>query len=75
MHMNLILGVRINVFLYISTTGGGGGVEDVEMKSLAYLTSVVDEGEWAAVYSRRFTPGEGTPGTYWVRGGVGPEQV
>jgi hypothetical protein len=37
-----------------------------------FLVSALDGGEWSASRSRRFTLGEGTPGTHWIEGWVGP---
>jgi len=37
-----------------------------------FLTSSLDEGEWSASRSGRFTPGESVPDTHWTGGWVGP---
>jgi hypothetical protein len=39
------------------------------------LTSALDGGEWLASRPGRFTPREGTPGTHWIGGWVGPRAV
>jgi hypothetical protein len=36
------------------------------------LTLALDEGEWSASRSGRFTPRERPPGTHWIGGWVGP---
>jgi hypothetical protein len=36
-----------------------------------FLTSVLVGGEWSAARSDRFTPGERTPNTHWIRGWAG----
>jgi hypothetical protein len=39
------------------------------------LTSALDGGEWSASRPNRFTPRERAPGTYCIRGWVGPRAV
>jgi hypothetical protein len=48
--------------------------EDVyESEGIArpFLISALDEGEWSASRSGRFTPGERSLGTHWIGGLVG----
>jgi hypothetical protein len=48
---------------------GGRGV----YSSYSFLTSALDGDEWSASRpGRAFTPGEGTPGTHWTGGWMGP---
>jgi hypothetical protein len=47
----------------------------VEVKLHAFLTSVLDGGEWSASRPSRFTPKEITPGTHWIGGWVGSRAV
>jgi hypothetical protein len=44
-----------------------GGV-DLEVN--VFLTSALVGGEWSASRPCRFTPGEMSPGTYWIGGSV-----
>jgi hypothetical protein len=37
-----------------------------------FLTSELVGGEWSGSRPRRFTPGEGAPGTHWIGGWVDP---
>jgi len=39
------------------------------------LTSALDEDEWLALRSDRFTAKERAPGTHWIGGWVGPRAV
>jgi hypothetical protein len=39
----------------------------------AVVTSTLDEGQWSASRSRRFTPRERAPGTHWIERCVGPK--
>jgi hypothetical protein len=47
----------------------------VEVKLHAFLTSVLDGGEWSASRPGRFAPTERAPGTHWRGGWVGPRAV
>jgi hypothetical protein len=44
----------------------------VEVQIYIFLTSALVGGEWSASRPCRFTPEERAPGTYWIRGWVGP---
>jgi hypothetical protein len=44
----------------------------VEVQLHAFLISALDGKEWLASRSGYFSPGERAPGTYWIRGWVGP---
>jgi hypothetical protein len=35
----------------------------------------LDGGEWSASCPSHFTPSEGTPGTHWIGGWVGPRAI
>jgi hypothetical protein len=39
--------------------------------STIFVTLTLDGGEWSASGPCLFTPGERTPGTHWIEGGVG----
>jgi len=43
----------------------------VELELRAFLTLVLDEGEWSASRPGRFTRRERAPGTHWLGGWVG----
>jgi hypothetical protein len=47
----------------------------VDVQLHAFLTSALDGGEWSASRPGRFTHREGTPGTHWIGGWVGPRAV
>jgi hypothetical protein len=44
----------------------------VEVKLHVFLTLTLVGDEWSTSRPGRFTPGEGTPGTDWIGGWVGP---
>jgi hypothetical protein len=44
----------------------------VEVQLHAFLSSVLDGGEFSASHTGRFTPRERAPGTHWIEGWVGP---
>jgi hypothetical protein len=44
----------------------------VDVKIHIFLTTALAGGEWSASRPRRFTPGERSPGTRWIRGWVDP---
>jgi hypothetical protein len=39
---------------------------------ITFLSSALVVGEWSALPSGLFTPGESVPGTHWIGGWVGP---
>jgi hypothetical protein len=47
-------------------------IEGVEVWLQAFLTSVLDGGEWSVSHPGRFTPRERAPVTHWIGGCVGP---
>jgi hypothetical protein len=57
----------------IPSTRHGGAWGERRYSSYSFSTSALDGGEWSASRpGRAFTPGEGTPGTHWTGGWVGP---
>jgi hypothetical protein len=44
-------------------------------RTMHYLTSALDGGEWSASRPGRFTPRERAPGVHWIGGWVGPRAV
>jgi hypothetical protein len=47
----------------------------VEVQLLAFLTSKLDEDEWSASRTGRFTPRERVPDTHWIGDWMGPRAV
>jgi hypothetical protein len=45
---------------------------DVEVYLHAFLTWTLDEGEWTASHTDRYTPGERTAASHWIGDRVGP---
>jgi hypothetical protein len=40
-----------------------------------FLTSALVGGKWSASCPGRFTPGDSSPVTHWIEGGVGSEKA
>jgi hypothetical protein len=47
-------------------------MEGVEVYLRAFLTTVLDGGEWSASRAGRFNCGERAPGAHWIGTWVGP---
>jgi hypothetical protein len=50
-------------------------IEEWRYSATHSLMSALDEGEWSALRSGRFTPRERAPDTHWIGGWVGPRAV
>jgi hypothetical protein len=73
-----LLRVKVKVKLSLcfnSAPHHEGVLGEWKYSSTHSLTSALEGGEWSASRPGRFTPREGTPGTHWIGGWVGPRAV
>jgi hypothetical protein len=75
--MKIILGVGTSATNYVrkSMKVNEGVLGEWMYSSTHSLTSTLDEGEWSASRTGRFTSRERAPGAHWIGGWVGPRAV